>query len=912
MPTKTLPLRVAPYALSALLLVLDFAAHAQQARFVSPPREGRAADIALDHLQARRAQLGLSATDLGDFRSRSFVKSRSGITHMNLRQRVRGIDVMGGDLGLAVDAEGRVFGLWSHFEADAAARTNRDVPGLSAREALTAAARALSLPAAADNAVLRAATGVTRETLFEGGALSRDDIPAKLVYQPMGKTLRLAWDLVLRVPAGDHWWHLQIDAETGELLARADWMHHGSYRSFGPPPVLNPDQGPALLNPGPSPARTADASPLGWHDTDGLAGAEFTDTRGNNAVVQVDRDGNDVFNAAVDGARPDGGAGLIFDFAFDPNNAPSASSQAAATNLFYWNNVAHDIFYSYGFDEASGNFQTHNYGQGGLSGDPMIADAQDGADTNNAQIGVPPDGSSARMEMFLFTGTSRLVVTAPASVAGQYPAGAALFGGNLDGGIVSGEVLLALDATNAAGPTSTDGCSPFDNAAAMSGKIALIDRGTCLFVEKVANAQAAGAIAAIVANNAGDTLINMAGTDPTITIPSLFIGQSNGAALAAVSGSGLFATLAGISVRDSDLAAGILIHEYAHGVTVRLTGGAANASCLGSNQSRSMGEGWSDFFTLAFGAGPQDTGAESVGVGTYPTGQALDGIGIRSHPYSTDFAINDLTLANMATQNVPHGVGEIWAVTLWEILWQLVGAYGFDTDLYQGNGGNNRTIQLVMDALSLQPCNPTFTEARDALFQADLALNGSANQCLMWRAFAKRGLGAGASVSANPSLLTSSEDFTLPAQCAEFCADGSVQAGEQCDDGNLLDVDGCSRTCRNENNHTFSGTAAGGSVAISVEGVALVVSTSAGESAAQVAANVAASIEADTTLSSLGAVATAIGEQLVVAGSIDSLVISDPGLAPPPVPLGGLAPALLLLALLGAGGWRLREARSRV
>ena len=902
------------YALGILLGLCALApaeTYAQQARFLSPPRQGRASDIGLDYLRGHRAQLGLSETDLGDFQTRSFVKRGSGTTHLNLRQRVRGIEVMGGELGLAVDRQGRVFGLWNHFVTGAALRTNRDTPVLSARQALAAAARALGLPPDANNLLLNTAKGITRETRFAGGDLSRDEIPAKLVYQPTEKELRLAWNLVLRVPEGSHWWNLQIDADTGELLARDDWMSHGSYRSFGPPPVLNPDHGPALLNDGPSPARAPGASPFGWHDTNGVAGPEFTDTRGNNALVQIDRDGNDPFDPAIDGERPDGGPSLVFDFTFDPTSSATASADAAVTNLFYWTNLAHDVFYGYGFDEASGNFQTNNYGQGGASGDPVIADAQDGDGTNNAVFGSPPDGSSGRMEMFLFTGPSRLVVTAPTSVAGQYPAGPAVFGPALTTAGVTGEVLQALDAANPSGPTTTDGCSPFDNAAAMVGKIALIDRGICLFTEKVANAQAAGAIAAIIANNAGDATLTMSGTNPSITIPSLFIGQSNGATLAAESGAGLIATLTGFPTRDASLAAGIILHEYGHGVTNRLTGGASTTSCLSADQSRGMGEGWSDFFSLAFGVKPGDTGAEAIGIGTYPTAQALDGPGIRNRRYSTDLAINEFTLEDIQTLNVPHGVGEVWATTLWEAHWQLVGAYGFDPDLYGGSGGNNHSLQLVIDALSLQPCNPTFTEARDALLQADLALTGAANECLLWRAFAKRGLGAAASVSSNPSQLSASEDFTLPASCAEFCADASVQASEQCDDGNLIDADGCSRTCRNESSHSFSGTASGGSVEITVEGVTLLVPTLAGESAAQVAANVAAAIETNTTLSSLGAVATAIGEQLVVAGSIDLLTVSDSGLAPAPVPLAPLASGLLLVALLGTGAWRLRDARSK-
>jgi len=53
---------------------------------------------------------------------------------------------------------------------------------------------------------------------------------------------------------------------------------------------------------------------------------------------------------------------LLFDFPFDPATNPSAYRPAAVTNLFYWNNIMHDVMYGYGFDEMSGNFQVNNYG----------------------------------------------------------------------------------------------------------------------------------------------------------------------------------------------------------------------------------------------------------------------------------------------------------------------------------------------------------------------------------------------------------------------------------------------------------------------------------------------------------------------------------------------------------------------
>jgi hypothetical protein len=118
------------------------------------------------------------------------------------------------------------------------------------------------------------------------------------------------------------------------------------------------------------------ASPFGWHDTNGAPGAEFTITRGNNVHAYADRDNNNVDDP---GSSPDGGPGLVFDFALDFDRWPLDWQPAMVTNLFYWNNVVHDITYGYGFNEAGGDFQMNNYGKGGLGADYVRAEAQDGS-----------------------------------------------------------------------------------------------------------------------------------------------------------------------------------------------------------------------------------------------------------------------------------------------------------------------------------------------------------------------------------------------------------------------------------------------------------------------------------------------------------------------------------------------------
>ena len=66
--------------------------------------------------------------------------------------------------------------------------------------------------------------------------------------------------------------------------------------------------------------------------------------------------------------------------------------------------MIHDLFYTYGFDEQSGNFQDYNFGHGGLGDDAVQANAQDGSGTNNANFATPPDGQRPRMRMYYWTG----------------------------------------------------------------------------------------------------------------------------------------------------------------------------------------------------------------------------------------------------------------------------------------------------------------------------------------------------------------------------------------------------------------------------------------------------------------------------------------------------------------------------
>ena len=145
---------------------------------------------------------------------------------------------------------------------------------------------------------------------------------------------------------------------------------------------------------------------------------------------------------------------------------------------------------------------------------------------------------SAAVPTTLAFGSPLLRVGAPAGL-GPYRLGPALFGAPLASPGITGSLVQALDPADPAGPTTTDGCSPFTNAAAVAGNLALIYRGTCGFTVKVKNAQDAGALGVVIADNApGTPPPNLGGADPTITIASARVSQAAGNQLKTALGSG--------------------------------------------------------------------------------------------------------------------------------------------------------------------------------------------------------------------------------------------------------------------------------------------------------------------------------------------------------------------------------------
>lgn len=652
-----------------------------------------AATLVKKHLSKQSRSLQLSAADIDAIYINSESFSRhNGVRHIYFTQGIDGHEILGTNSSIHILSNGEVLKMNLAFVPGLVASTkvnkSNKISPESAMQSLVAQAGYIALEPLKAKTEKNLHPGMV--AIFERNSFAADDIHVRFKYYYHENTVRPIYYITLFERKGSAAWDYLVDAETGKIIEKRDLvircnfdhphvseckdemklqgsaftavpkqkagifgMLAGSYRAFALG-VESPLFGTRTILTDPE---ELEASPFGWHDTNGLAGPEFTITRGNNTHTYEDIDDDNVA-----GYSTDGGAGLTFDFPINFTLEPIDYLDASITNGFVWTNLIHDVFYKYGFDEESGNFQVNNYGRGGLGNDPVRMEMQDGGDFNNANFATPIDGSPPRQQTYLWD----------------------------------------------------------------------------------------------------------------LTVP----------------------------MRDGAFDNVITVHEYGHGISTRLTGGPG-VNCL--NVAEQMGEGWSDYLALMLTMKPADVGANARGVGNYALGQTISGGGIRQYPYSTDMTINPHTYDDTKTVSVPHGLGSVWAAMLWDMTWGLIEKHGFNPDVYApwNTGGNNLAIQLVIDGLKLQGCSPGFVVGRDAILAADEALTGGDNKCIIWNAFARRGLGLSADQGSSGSNADNTEAFDSPCitcyqdldadgygnpnvSLSEYlsCSAGNVDNDQDCDDNN--------------------------------------------------------------------------------------------------------------------------------
>jgi len=612
--------------------------------------------LATEQLAAIAAEGNYAEADVTNPIISDYYTSR-GITHIYFQQSVDQISVFGASAAVHIK-NNEVFSSNINFLKGIDKRNIKNQFQVQAVEALVRLAQNQNYPLSQTEFIILSADEVnpSKPTIISADGISNRVIPFRLVFmEDDNKDLQLAWSIFIDEKGSANYKNFLINATTGaiekeiNLTISCNFDHdHSSHQhdaipstsnrlnqllnahkatvnaenqvansyNVYPLPIESPNFGNRSIEISPWDANTT-ASPNGWHQ---IGNTNYTTTKGNNVDAYDDSNStNSPTNG--DAARVNGGATLTFDNPLDINGSPADYQPAAITNLFYWNNIIHDVWYNYGFDEPSGNFQEENYGRGGNGSDYVYAEAQDGSGTCNANMSTPSDGGNPRMQMYV------------------------------------------------------------------------------------------------------------------------------------------------CGTRDGDFDNGVIVHEYGHGISIRLTGGPSTSGCL--NNEEQMGEGWSDWFGTVMTIQAGDVATKARPMGTWLFREEPTGGGIRDYPYTTDMSVNPMTYGSLPNSSLraPHGVGSVWATMLWDLVWAMIDRYGWDPDLYNGTGGNNKTMSLVIEALKLQPCSPGFVDGRDAILAADRLLYGGDNQCLIWEVFARRGLGYSANQGSTSSKSDGIEAFDMAPSC---------------------------------------------------------------------------------------------------------------------------------------------------
>jgi hypothetical protein len=602
--------------------------------------------------------------------SSQYKPSKADYNYVYFTQKHQDIDIYNAVYNVVVDSKDNVIYNVHNFENNFEESEKIDFSKIiSAKDALHRAFQ--SVDKSVSNLILVDETknnsGVTVKTRFIDSSLPHDTMIAKLEWLPVNyvqfqppvkSAMTLTWALAFEGKTNANHWLIHLHASSGQIVKKDDLVIHCSFgetpeqhanhthknsvsnskenRTFAPNsynvfdiPVESPIHGSRSIVTSPYnrfvTSGTGPGSTNGWH-SDGYT--DYTNTRGNNVWASEDRGANDVAGFSPNSPT------LDFNYPFTHGLSTATANQSAAiTNLFYWNNLLHDILYKYGFDEQSGNFQNHNMGRGGVGGDYVRADAQDGYSTDNANFYTPIDGGVPRMQMFLWSSNS-------------------------------------------------------------------------------------------------------------------------------------------VYQPDSDFDNGVIAHEYGHGWSTRLTGGPSTNTCL--QNAEQGGEGWSDYLGLMLTTDWTNTTPTIASanirrsIGNYVKTQPVTGPGIRPYAYSYDMAnVNPtVTYGQVANSSFsqPHGIGSIWATILWDMTWEIILQDGeVEDNIWNTDNmvGNVAALKLVHEGLRLQPCSPSFVDARNAILMADIIYFGGRYRCSIDKAFARRGLGENASTGKSSSDREVFEDFSL-------------------------------------------------------------------------------------------------------------------------------------------------------
>lgn len=810
---------------------------------------GNRADQARAYINHYARQLGIESYESGALERIATHELSDGAAIVQFQQRVNGIEVFGPQLSLLIDAQGRLAALSGSLH------THLRVQGKGfSRSALPVMQDVLAHHGVRGLRLNQQSYSNTQYSRYTADASARsqgvgEDLRSKPLYVPTAEGLVPAYYVEFSKANEGHEGHGHSQAghfvvarvSDSRILFQKSLTHEDSFKyrvwahedarntpldnpllDFTPHPTGKPDS----AQPGvPAESRVVtmegfNTNPEGKVDPWLPAGA--TETKGNNVDAYTDRDqvtdpdtkevSNDGFTEGDIRAKVNENGD--FDWKFDLNKEPNASEEqmmAAVTQVFYTTNWLHDYWYDLGWDEKSGNAQMDNFGRGGKDSDPLLAQAQDSADSgqrNNANMTVFPDGKSPRMQMYLWSNKDKVrkISTEPAVDGLLNETNTANYGKQTFK--VTAPLVLVKDPEE----PFEDGCQDVADPSTVAGKIVIVQMGfqpgedpTCKSIQRAALLQKAGAVGMIFMDST--ERVPMLGGDwpEEVTIPALSINKSNGdRLLKAIKEGEVTMTMERESSAEIDgsIDNQVVAHEWGHYAHLRLV------RC-GGNGCYSMSEGWADYFALHMSMREGDDFKAVYPVAIYASaGRANDPFyfGLRRYPYSVNKKVNPLMFHHIAdgqklpsNEEVPqqpsgqpmsevHNAGEVWAQILMDVEHQLHLANAKKATPLDWDGVHRLMGEYLVAGMKLTPPQPTWTEQRDAILAVARARNQE-DFVAMAKGFAGRGMGTCAVSPAADSPdnvgATSNEDITGKMEFRSWKLDDSQTS---CDSDGFLDV----------------------------------------------------------------------------------------------------------------------------
>ncbi len=495
-------------------------------------------------------------------------------------------------------------------------------------------------------------------------------------------------------------------------------------------------------------------------------------TEGNHAIAYIDFKGDTGFQPTLDIYASETSRNR-FEYSYLPTLGISnaGNQKFGSLSAFYVANYLHDLFYESGFREDMGAAMDHNFlenpdGEAKYADDDsMLIESLDSyyfdianRKLNNANMTSLPDGMRPRMQMYawhqsigtIIASTDKGVSILDAKTKFGMPLFSIGPGSTQTPRREMAELMRANDGVADFG-SIYDGCEKLPSA---KDKILVMNRGKCTFLDKAKNAKAAGAVGTIVINDS-DRIQDLTG-ESNFDFPIILVGKQDGDKLLNAMEAGKVSakfSFQPLPPKDGAMDVGIVSHEWGHYLTNRLV---CNTFGLGNSQGKSMGEGFGDFMallTLVRGEDKLKAGNDEFqapfNIADFAMSSEITGRYQRRAPYSTDMSINPLTFRHISNfsplplsingydqkENAEiHNSGEIWTLMLWDAYVELLLNYDFKT-------ARKKMTDFLVAGLSMIPCSPTFSDARNALLSATLALGGEQDFDLISKAFAKRGLG---------------------------------------------------------------------------------------------------------------------------------------------------------------------------